>query len=111
MIVGAIGLIYGFIAAPSTLEEVEEMMAAEAHHGGGHGEEASHETTTHDIETIHNASEQTHSETATGDNHEADSHEVSHAEHVFHQLQNKPWAAVYVAAFFFMMIALGVLAI
>jgi hypothetical protein len=110
MIVGAIGLIYGFIAAPSTLEEVEEMMAAEAHHGGGHGDETSHETTTHEVESTHSASEQSHDEIASSDTHEADSHEVSHAEHVFHQLQNKPWAAVYVAAFFFFMIPLGVLA-
>ena len=33
-----------------------------------------------------------------------------HAEHVFHQFSNRPWAALYVAAFFFFMIALGVLA-
>jgi hypothetical protein len=33
-----------------------------------------------------------------------------HVEHVFHQLQNKPWAALYVACIFFMLIALGVLA-
>ena len=28
-----------------------------------------------------------------------------HALHVLHQLQNRPWAALYVAIFFFMMIA------
>lgn len=33
-----------------------------------------------------------------------------HLEHVLHQQQNKPWAAVYVAALFFMLISLGVLA-
>jgi hypothetical protein len=33
-----------------------------------------------------------------------------HLEHVLHQLQNKPWAALYVACIFFMLIALGVLA-
>ena len=37
-------------------------------------------------------------------------HDASHDEHLLHQLQNKPWAALYVAAFFFFMIALGVLA-
>lgn len=35
---------------------------------------------------------------------------AKHVEHVFHQLQNKPWAAVYVAALFFMLISLGALA-
>ncbi|OYX22615.1 MAG: quinol:cytochrome C oxidoreductase, partial [Flavobacteriales bacterium 32-35-8] len=41
--------------------------------------------------------------------HEAD-HDKEHAEHVFHQLQNKPWAALYVACIFFMLISVGVLA-
>jgi len=35
---------------------------------------------------------------------------AEHVEHVFHQLQNKPWAALYVACIFFMLISLGVLA-
>ena len=38
------------------------------------------------------------------------SHDPAHAEHVLHLLQNKPWAALYVAALFFMLISLGVLA-
>ena len=44
-------------------------------------------------------------------------HEISeeeahteHLNHVLHQLQNKPWAALYVACIFFMLISLGVLA-
>lgn len=41
--------------------------------------------------------------------HEA-GHDKEHAEHVFHQLQNKPWAALYVACIFFMLISVGVLA-
>ena len=43
-------------------------------------------------------------------------HEVSeetehkeHLNHVLHQLQNKPWAALYVACIFFMLVSLGVL--
>jgi hypothetical protein len=57
-----------------------------------------------------------HSDTAHEDHHEAASAhgeehaEDHHGEHLLHQLQNKPWAALYVAAFFFMMIALGTLA-
>jgi hypothetical protein len=44
--------------------------------------------------------------------HALDAHaeHQEHLEHVLHQLQNKPWAAVYVAALFFMLIALGALA-
>ncbi len=41
--------------------------------------------------------------------HAAD-HDKEHAEHVLHQLQNKPWAALYVACIFFMLISVGVLA-
>ena len=37
-------------------------------------------------------------------------HDVEHAHHVLHLLQNKPWAALYVAALFFLLISLGVLA-
>ena len=37
-------------------------------------------------------------------------HEYDHDKHVFNQLHNKPWAAIYVPALFFMMISLGVLA-
>lgn len=33
-----------------------------------------------------------------------------HAEHVLHQLQNKPWASLYVACIFFMLLSMGVLA-
>jgi hypothetical protein len=32
-----------------------------------------------------------------------------HLNHVLHQLQNKPWSALYVACIFFMLISLGVL--
>jgi hypothetical protein len=46
-----------------------------------------------------------------GDDHaDTDDHGDAHGEHLLHQLQNKPWAALYVAAFFFFMIALGTLA-
>ena len=47
------------------------------------------------------------------DSHELNSHsleEASHDEHLLHQLQNRPWAALYVAALFFMLLALGTLA-
>ena len=95
MVVGFLGLTYGFLTAPETVEEATAMVA-DAHHGEGHGDG--------------------HSDTAHDDHHEAayahgEEHaEDHHGEHLLHQLQNKPWAALYVAAFFFMMIALGTLA-
>jgi hypothetical protein len=39
-----------------------------------------------------------------------DEEHTKHLEHVLHQLQNKPWSALYVACIFFMLISLGVLA-
>ena len=49
---------------------------------------------------------------AKADTHEADAHKEheAHLEHVLHQLQNKPWAALYVACIFFLLISVGVLA-
>ncbi|ATA74708.1 quinol:cytochrome C oxidoreductase [Capnocytophaga sp. H2931] len=58
--------------------------------------------TVEDVKTM----EQAHHSDAHDDAH----HDDAHYEHVLHQLQNKPWAAVYVAALFFMLISLGVLA-
>ena len=95
MVIGFLGLTYGFLTAPETVEEAT-LMVADAHHGEGLGN--------------------SHSDTAHDDNHEATSAhaeehvEDHHDEHLLHQLQNKPWAALYVAAFFFMMISLGTLA-
>ncbi|RKR14132.1 quinol:cytochrome c oxidoreductase quinone-binding subunit 2 [Maribacter vaceletii] len=96
MAVGLIGIAVGFISAPSTVEEAKAIVASHDTHGD------SHATESHSAVDAHN-------EHATVDAHD-DGHGSSHDEHLLHQLQNKPWAALYVAAFFFMMIALGVLA-
>src|SRR5690554_1602697 len=79
MVVGAIGVIAGFVNAPSSKDEVKEMLVNQDHHGS------------HIADDAH-------------------AHDDEHIAHVYHQVQNRPWSAVYVAAFFFFMIALGVLA-
>ena len=109
MIVGFLGLTYGFLTSPATIEEAKAMVASS--HGDGHGE--SHETSTesHAEDTSHASSE--NHQLASQDHGAAthdEGHDASHDEHLFHQLSNKPWAALYVAAFFFFMISLGVLA-
>ncbi|MBT8187449.1 MAG: quinol:cytochrome C oxidoreductase [Croceitalea sp.] len=101
MAVGALCLISGFLSAPSTVEEAKEMVAA---HGDGHGEESAHS-----LETSHAMGAADASEHSTEGEH-ANEHSAAHDEHVFHQLQNRPWSALYVAAFFFFMISLGALA-
>jgi hypothetical protein len=50
------------------------------------------------------AAVENHSEVSEAAEHE------EHLTHVLHQLQNKPWAALYVACIFFMLISMGVLA-
>jgi hypothetical protein len=85
MLVGVLGIGYGFFTAPKTIQDVENILAADSH-----GHHDTHATEKHDAKA-----EAAHQE---------------HLEHVLHQLQNKPWAAVYVACLFFMLISLGVLA-
>ncbi|MFT4831733.1 MAG: hypothetical protein ACI815_001383 [Psychroserpens sp.] len=94
MVVGALGVGAGFYSMPSDVEEAKAMVAS---HDDGH-------ESAHDDETMH-ATEGEHG-TATV----AGAHDSSHDEHLLHQLQNRPWSALYVAAFFFMMLALGTLA-
>ena len=106
MLLGALGWFYSYSASHVSLDEVKTMLAEEASSGGGHGEvadthavaEESHEATTnsHDAEAAHADA--------------AEGHDDEHAEHVMHQIHNRPYSALYVAAFFFMMIALGALA-
>ena len=91
VISGLIGIIFGFYSAPSTPEQAKEIVA-NMHHSSDYSSD--------------------HSVTGHGDsvNEYEGGHEYDHDKHVFYQLQNKPWAAVYVPALFFMMISLGVLA-
>ncbi|WP_298904436.1 quinol:cytochrome C oxidoreductase [uncultured Psychroserpens sp.] len=108
MIIGAIGVAYGFFTSNKTFEQVETMLANESHHGGGHGEDAGHheaaDSDAHATEGSHAVSEATE-----GGHAEVDEH-TKHVNHVMHGMHNRPWSALYVAAFFFFMIALGVLA-
>jgi len=104
MVLGALGVGYGFMTSHKSLDEVKTILAEEASgHGDGHAEETTHEVATQD----EHGEEVSHGETDTT---EEAHHDDAHAEHVQHQIANRPWSALYVAAFFFMMIALGVLA-
>ena len=91
MIIGLLGVGYGFLTGPSTVEEVKVMLQ-DSH--DSHGEPAA----THEDDS--------HSTSADANEHSDD----SHAEHVLHLLKNRPWSALYVALFFFFMISLATLA-
>ena len=107
---------------------------AEAHHEGkteevGHHEEAeeahaqvvvnndsivANADTVHEVKTeeVAHETEVANHEVKAG-KHEEVSHghdPKAHAEHVLHQLQNKPWSALYVACIFFLLLSMGVLA-
>lgn len=96
MVVGALGIVSGFLSVPTTTSEVKEMMAA---HGDEHGAEATHEAEV--------AIDNEHAEGQIANAHDS---EEAHLEHTLHQMQNRPWSALYIACFFFFMIALGCLA-
>lgn len=96
MVLGILGMGVGFVTAPKTVEQVRAMVSS---HDNGHNV----------TQAAHTNEESGHMEGNQVSAH-ADGHDAAHDEHVLHQLQNRPWAALYVAAFFFMMIALGTLA-
>lgn len=119
-------------AQTHVVAEDEESHADEAHamevhdatidadeaHAEGDNTQAAHvgadSTHTESVEHQENASID-HSDAITTGFGEVDhdgpaDHADEHAEHVQHQLAKRPWSALYVAAFFFMMISLGVLA-
>ena len=138
MALGFVGIVYGFLAAPKTLEEAETIIAA------SHHEEHKSEAVKEDAKAVAMPTEEATPEAAVVANDTASvvkdtlvatvdstkaaevvvekvatpkesAEEIAkekeeHAEHVLHQLQNKPWAALYVACIFFMLISLGVLA-
>jgi hypothetical protein len=115
MAVGLLGIGYGFFTAPKDIQEVEKILAAESH--GGHGEvkhdvaaEAHAVVESHNEGKVADEATDTHkAEAGHGDVGAAAEHE-EHLTHVLHQLQNKPWAALYVACIFFLLFPMGVLA-
>jgi hypothetical protein len=135
MVIGILGIGFGFYNAPKNIEEVEKILASESH--GEHHSEAAKTTeeeivpVKHEVEIAKEvdtiaASDSLASVDSTkiaevvpvkkvveekevSKEDEAAEHK-DHLEHVLHQLQNKPWAALYVACIFFMLISLGALA-
>jgi hypothetical protein len=109
LIIGALGVGYSFYSAPKTIEDAKEIIASQH---DSHGAAASHDVVKTDAHTTEDTNKTaTHNEVKTDDHSSADTTaNDEHAEHVLHALQNKPWAATYVALFFFLGITLLVLA-
>ena len=145
MVVGLLGIGYGFFSAPKNIQEVEKLLASDAH-GSNHeagpaveghapvNEAPAATEVSHDTAKVETTNEVAHTETVVNDSiaapavvepvhaatethavageHKvnAEAEHAEHLEHVLHQLQNKPWAALYVACIFFLLVTLGVLA-
>ncbi|MBC7606269.1 MAG: quinol:cytochrome C oxidoreductase [Burkholderiales bacterium] len=136
MIIGVLGIGYGFLTAPKNIEEVEKILAASEHEGGH--VEAAHEGILQFPEKVMLPTETKGEKSDTTDtiskdslaykasapiavaevvskekkHVEVDEHaeHQEHLKHVLNQLQNKPWSAFYVACIFFMLVSMGVLA-
>ena len=157
MIIGIIGIGYGFMTMPTSIEDIEALEAKEhAAHGNSHAATA-HESAAaphHNTESVPMTTAAHHkhaadavamhsvvADTATAFAHAdkiavdtasqgmvaevatvahtatmvvkpVDAHAAhqKHLTHKLHQLQNKPWAALYIPILFLMLISLGVLA-
>ena len=80
IVLGLLGIGYGFYSAPKTIEESKQMVAN--YHDDSHSSSDSH------------SSESDSSESYGYNTHSSDSHVMTHDEHVYHQLANRPWAAL-----------------
>ena len=76
IVLGLLGIGYGFYSAPKTIEESKQMVAN--YHDDSHSNSDSH------------SSEYDSSESYGYNTHSSDSHVMSHDEHVYHQLANRP---------------------
>ncbi len=132
MIIGILGIGYGFLTAPKTIDEVEKILAAEEH-GEHHAKAVTHEAIPAEAApkeaVVHAAAMPTDTlkvkdsiitpapvvekvvtkEVKVSEADEHAKHEA-HLKNVLQQLQNKPWAALYVACIFFLLVSMGVLA-
>ncbi|MDX5584456.1 MAG: quinol:cytochrome C oxidoreductase [Aureibaculum sp.] len=97
IIIGALGIGYGFFTAPQTTDDVKEMMQ---HAEDSHGETPDSATADHEVNNEHAVEADTLNEHGS---------EEEHLEHALTQAQNRPWAAVYISMIFFLLIAVCIL--
>lgn len=106
VVVGLLGIVYGFMSTPKTVEDVRQILSEkEAHHGETQGEATANFVDTargemgYAREALANSKD--YGETAHG--------YVTYEDHALAQMKARPWSATFVAAFFFMMMSLAVL--
>ncbi|WP_117881771.1 quinol:cytochrome C oxidoreductase [Aureibaculum luteum] len=107
IIIGALGIGYGFFTAPKTVDDVKAMMHdAEDSHGATAAEHA--EVDDHASKVVHEVTGAIKGEHTTENDHAAASEhgdDAGHYEHVLMQAQNRPWTAIYVPMIFFLLIS------
>ncbi len=99
MVLGAGLTVVGFLNAPASEQAVQKMLDDNNHGHGSNHATGSHENNAQDAK----AGGVTQKVEHAGHGSDTDAYAV------YHQLKNRPWAAVYVSAFFFFMIGLGAL--
>lgn len=107
VVVGLIGIVYGFMNVPKDIDQVRQILAEQEAHGpSAHSDEKS----TNFVDTARGQMGYSDNAMETSKEYGSGAHgTTSHEEHVLHQMQARPWSATLVAGFFFMMLALGVL--
>ena len=97
MALGLLGLAYGFLSAPSTVEEAKAMVAAHdaAGHGSDHADASHASEDSHAAEAAHtddfaHGSADAHAAGHGGMASHAEDHDAAHDKHVFDQMRNRP---------------------
>ncbi len=118
MVLGILGIGYGFFNAPKNITDVEALLQkeADAHHDGAHHDSHAHKadaSVKHIEPTVVDSlqvEDKDHAHAVVVDHHDDHAAHEKHLNHVLHQEQNRPWSALYVACLFVMLISLGALA-
>lgn len=105
VVIGLVGIGYGFLTTPKTVDDVQHIVSEQ---------QAAHKTEKSNTANFVDRArgEQGYAERAMAESQDLGEHAhgaTSQAEHVLHQMKARPWSATFVAAFFFMMLALAVL--
>ena len=104
MVIGAALFAVDALMMPSTIADIEALHSG---HGDDHGSSNHTEGTSHAVVDTH-SEEKAHGADAQSGGHEMT--EEEHNQHLLDGYKNKPWSAVYIAAFCLFMISLGCLA-
>lgn len=106
VVVGLLGIVYGFMSTPKTVEDARQILSEKEAHQG----DAKDDAAARFVDSARGQSGYAKKALAESKDYGETAHgHVSYEEHALSQMKARPWSAVFAAAFFFMMISLGVL--